>query len=109
GMRTNAARLSERFLAEHTALGDDLVRLSVDADPAVRLQASFSLGEWADPRATAALVELARKDGADPYFAAAIMSSVKPATLGPILEVALKENATVLRELALQVAGAGPQ
>ncbi|MCP4846488.1 MAG: c-type cytochrome [Verrucomicrobiaceae bacterium] len=55
-----------------------LIDAAKDPDAKVRLQAAFSLGEFEDKRAGTALVEIARRDGSDPYVAAAVLSSAVP-------------------------------
>lgn len=74
-VRRNAARVSEGLLAKSPEVGEALLKLVSDADAAVRFQVVLTLGNWDDPRAGKALAELARKDGADPWFRAAVATS----------------------------------
>lgn len=72
-LREQGARLARRRAGE---LGDALVRLADDPDATVRLQAAFSLGGVSGPGATQALAAVARRDPADPWIRAAVLSSV---------------------------------
>jgi putative membrane-bound dehydrogenase-like protein len=73
-VREQALRLAERFASEPT-VRDRLVKMTDDADLRVRYQLAFSLGELRGEEATRALARLARRDGADPWFRLAILSS----------------------------------
>jgi putative heme-binding domain-containing protein len=59
-------------------LGLALYRFIQDADPQVRLQLAYSLGEWKSPLAGKALGQLLATNAADKYMVAAVMSSVGP-------------------------------
>ncbi|MCA1684915.1 MAG: HEAT repeat domain-containing protein, partial [Planctomycetia bacterium] len=83
-VRRNAVRVSERLLATSPALAVAVLSRAEDADPSVRLQLAASLGNWSDDRAGKALAKLARRDGADPWFRAAVLSSA-PAHVGTML------------------------
>ncbi|MEQ1854665.1 MAG: PVC-type heme-binding CxxCH protein, partial [Chthoniobacteraceae bacterium] len=75
GVRENALRLAEtRGTPGEIAAATKLVD---DADAKVRLQLAFSLGEWNDPRAGAALGRLAVAEHRDGFLTAAVMSSSK--------------------------------
>jgi putative heme-binding domain-containing protein len=52
--------------------------LADDPDPQVRFQTALALGNWDDRRAGEALAKLARRDGADRWMRAAIVSSAVP-------------------------------
>ncbi len=77
-VRRNAIALSERLLPTERALAGAVLKQVDDADPAVRLQLALTLGDWNDPRAGLALAQVARRDGADPWFRAAVLSSASP-------------------------------
>jgi len=49
GIRRHAIRLCEPRLAKSPSLGELIVKLADDADPQVRLQLAYTLGEWDDP------------------------------------------------------------
>jgi putative membrane-bound dehydrogenase-like protein len=66
-------------------LGTALVKLVDDADPQVRMQLAYTLGEWDDPQAGRALGQLAVKDAGDRYLSAAVMSSVNAKNLDAVL------------------------
>ncbi|MFO0877289.1 MAG: neutral/alkaline non-lysosomal ceramidase N-terminal domain-containing protein [Gemmataceae bacterium] len=85
GVRRHAVRLAERFLGEKEPLGDALVSLVDDPDAQVRLQVAFSLGEWKQPRAVEALARLAARPGDDPFLTAAVLSSIRPDTVGGVV------------------------
>ncbi len=70
----HAIRLAEP-LESSTEVVDATVAHARHADADVRLQLAHSLGEWSDPRAGAALGELAARDHANRWMRAAILSS----------------------------------
>lgn len=75
-VREHAIRLAERHAADISVL-DALAALAADADPRVRYQLAFSLGEFpSSPVRDRALADLARRDGAEAYPRAAILSSL---------------------------------
>jgi putative membrane-bound dehydrogenase-like protein len=78
GVRRHAVRLSETLFSANPAVGEAVVRLAGDADPQVRMQVAYSLGEWRDPLSGRTLARMAMRDGADPYLLAAVMSSAVP-------------------------------
>src|SRR5207344_1938848 len=57
------------------------VKLVNDSNPKVLLQLACTLGEWNDPRAGAALGQLAVAHQADKFITAAVMSSALPHSL----------------------------
>ncbi|MDX2032685.1 MAG: HEAT repeat domain-containing protein [Blastocatellia bacterium] len=75
-VREHALRLAEGFLPKSKALAAALLRMPEDADPRVRLQTAFTLGQLRDASALNALVGMATKHGEDPWFRLAILSSV---------------------------------
>ena len=75
-VRENAVRLAEARVGASQTLLSRILRLADDADARVRLRVALALGETEDPRAISALASLARRDGADPWMRAAILSSV---------------------------------
>jgi putative membrane-bound dehydrogenase-like protein len=90
GVRRHAIRLSEQFRDDASIIAE-LLSLTTDGDPQVRLQLAFSLGEWRDPHAARGLAALALRAD-DKYQAAAVLSSLRDDNVG---EVA----ASVLRDL----------
>ena len=87
-VRQLALRLAESFLGRDAQLADAVLKLVSDPTPTVRYQLAFTLGTWNDPRATAALAQLARDGMADPYQRAAILSGAVGRT-GELLKVAV--------------------
>jgi len=77
-VRRHAVRLVEGFAAADSAWGDRLSRLVDDPDPFVRQQLAYSLGQSTHPIAAEALIKLLRRDNADLYQVAAILSSGLP-------------------------------
>jgi putative membrane-bound dehydrogenase-like protein len=74
GVRRQAVRLSEGLADTHPELLARLTNLVDDADPAVRMQVAFSLGEWKQPAAGVALARLLQAND-DRFIRAAAMSS----------------------------------
>ena len=77
GVRENAVRLAGTRIAASGDLLSPVLRLVDDADDRVRLRVALALGETADPRSIGALATLARRDGAQSWMRAAILSSVR--------------------------------
>jgi putative membrane-bound dehydrogenase-like protein len=75
GVREQAVRLSEPRIERSSEIFKRLLELVHDENPRVRFQLAFTLGETRDPRAVAALAALAKKDAANPWHRAAILSS----------------------------------
>jgi putative membrane-bound dehydrogenase-like protein len=75
-VRENGVRLAEARIATDAALLPHLLRLAGDPDDRVRLRTALALGDTADRRAVDALASIARRDGAQPWTRAAVLSSV---------------------------------
>jgi len=90
GVRRHAIRLCERQLSKSKELGDGLIKRLADADPQVRMQLAYTLGEWDDARAGDALGQLALRDAGDRYLMAAVMSSVHRKNLDRVLLTVMK-------------------
>lgn len=76
GVRRQAIRLSETLANRPEALVARLAARVADDDPQVRLQLAYTLGEFADEAAAAALLQLAAGCADDPQLEAAVLSSV---------------------------------
>ncbi|MFI4874662.1 MAG: PVC-type heme-binding CxxCH protein [Blastopirellula sp. JB062] len=76
-VRQHAIRISEPLLQDAPALRRKIAALVADDDPHVRYQLCFTLGYFPSVEKGKPLAELAQADGANPYFAAAIHSSVE--------------------------------
>ncbi len=74
-VREHALRLAETRFGDSSALLDEMIAQVDDANPRVRLQAAFSLGESRDSRAVLALSNMARSSSSDPWIRTAILSS----------------------------------
>ncbi|MBM4090971.1 MAG: dehydrogenase, partial [Planctomycetes bacterium] len=90
-VRRQAIRIAEPMMDGSSAIQAAVLSLWDDADPQVRMQLAYSLGQWNDRRAGEALAALALRDADEPFLIAAIMSS---ATLypGEILERMIAER-----------------
>jgi putative heme-binding domain-containing protein len=75
GMREHAVRLAESRLNSNAELLGRILALAGDADPRVRFQVAFSLGDVPQESATAALARIARQDAGDEHIRAAVLSS----------------------------------
>ncbi|MFP6872896.1 MAG: PVC-type heme-binding CxxCH protein [Verrucomicrobiales bacterium] len=71
-------RLGLRMAESLPKMPSGLIDAAGDPDPKVRLQAAFTLGEFKGDTAGKALAAIARRDGANPYIAAAVLSSAIP-------------------------------
>ena len=75
-VRENAVRLAETRLGGSSDLLQDVLRLANDDDNRVRFHVALALGEAKDVGAIGALAAIARRDGADSWMRAAILSSL---------------------------------
>ncbi len=89
GIREHAIRMAEAF-----PLKDALRAMADDPDPRVRFQLALSLGE------APVLAAVARRDAADPWVRAAILSSVGEGAVDLLPRL---EDLTLIRDLARQV------
>jgi putative membrane-bound dehydrogenase-like protein len=76
-VRENAVRLAEGRLRASQDLLSGVLRLADDPDDRVRFHVALALGETEGPRSIEALASLARRDGAQRWMRAAILSSVR--------------------------------
>jgi putative membrane-bound dehydrogenase-like protein len=89
GVRRHAVRLCEGHLSKSPELGPTLLKLVADADPSVRMQLAYTLGQWDDARAGDALGQLALRDADDRFLSAAVMSSVNRKNLDRVLSTVM--------------------
>jgi putative membrane-bound dehydrogenase-like protein len=75
GVREHSVRLSESRLKTDARLLARVLQLADDADARVRFQTAFSLGSVESAEASAALAHIARRDAADEFIRAAVLSS----------------------------------
>jgi putative membrane-bound dehydrogenase-like protein len=87
GVREHAVRLAESWLDKSPALLDKVLSLANDADARVRFQVAFTLGETKDPRAAAALADLARRDANDVWMRTAVLSSIAESADGVLISL----------------------
>ena len=76
GVRENAVRLAADRIASSADLLTGVLRLAEDGDARVRFHVALALGGTSDPRAVPALAAIARRDGADEWVRAAVLSSI---------------------------------
>jgi putative membrane-bound dehydrogenase-like protein len=74
-VRAQALVLAESRLDGSPDLCERALQLAHDPDVKVRFQTAFSLGATRDSRAVAALAQIVRSDGADPWMRTAVLSS----------------------------------
>ena len=109
-VRRHAVRMFESLPLPSDELWRALAGRVEDADPQVRLQLAYTLGEIRREEAGPLLGRLAlggaANDGKlEPQFMAAILSSLNPANLGPILSEVTKQGSTqtdLLQQLLAQ-------
>ena len=77
GIREHAVLLAEKRTAESSslALRSEIIRLADDVSDRVRFQVAFALGQFDDPRCSAALESIVRRDANDPWIINAALSS----------------------------------
>ncbi|MBX3437189.1 MAG: CehA/McbA family metallohydrolase [Planctomycetaceae bacterium] len=100
-LQEHAMALAESRLDHSPVLLDRVIAHCDQQDIRLRIQAAFSLGESHNPRAAAALADLARAANADPWLRIAVLSSAggQPAELfATLLQDA--RDAEVLEQLA---------
>ena len=106
GVRENAVRLAGMRIGTSEDLLLRVLRLADDDNDRVRLRVALALGDTTDPRAIGALAALARRDGAQPWMRAAILSSVRDRA-GDFLRAFLESPASspVAKAAVMQDAG----
>ena len=85
GVRVHGLRLAGPWLDSDEALRSQLIRMSQDPDPRVRLQLAMTLGESKDAWPVESLMDLAGKHGGDSWMATAILSSANNRNGGRLL------------------------
>jgi putative heme-binding domain-containing protein len=112
-VRRHAVRLCESLPELPPELMGALVKLIDDADPHVRMQLAYTLGEIKTLRAGFALGELLSSAGGDRWLFAAGMSSLSNANIEPVLTAVLRggdraaPNMNLLETLLNQAASFG--
>jgi putative heme-binding domain-containing protein len=112
-LRAHALRLAEQH-AGNPAVAARMEKMTEDADVNVRYQLAFSLGAAVGNSPVRPLAKLALRDGADPWFQLAVLSSAN-GRQGELFRRLVAEKAfrsaahgrTLLNELAVQVGAAG--
>jgi putative heme-binding domain-containing protein len=110
-VRRWAVRLAESRWRAAPELVPAVLKRWEDPDPLVQMQVAYALGQTDDPRAAQVLAQLlASPAAADPYVAAAALSSVGPQNLAIVLEGLLRlpqPPAERVEKLAAVVAAVG--
>jgi putative membrane-bound dehydrogenase-like protein len=78
-VREHAVRLCEKFVRGselQAVLAERLLVLADDPDARVRYQLAFTLGEFKHPQSSAALARIVRRDHADSWIQAAVLTSL---------------------------------
>jgi len=75
-VREHALRLAEPRLAASASLRQRVIAMAHDADPRVRFQTAFTLGEIDDPAVVPALGAIALQGSEDTWLRTAVLSSV---------------------------------
>ncbi len=112
-VRIHALRLAEQQ-AGNPAVTARMMKMTQDADIGVRYQLAFSLGAITGDGPVGALAKLAIRDGADPWFRLAVLSSAN-GRQGELFRRLVADRAfrtaapgaAMLNELAVQVGAAG--
>src|SRR5439155_12311520 len=99
GVRRHAVRLSEPLLRQFAEIGSAVLKLANDADPQVRMQVAYTLGEWDDPWAGEALGRMAVAAAGDRFLTAAVLSSLNARNFDAMLKGALSPGAAPPPEL----------
>jgi putative membrane-bound dehydrogenase-like protein len=94
GVREQAVRLTEPFLATSPQLQKAVVRLANDPSPRVRFQLAFTVGEARGPEIVKALSKIIGQDNADPWTQTAVLSSSSEMAHALLGELAGEEQFT---------------
>ncbi|QDS99084.1 PVC-type heme-binding CxxCH protein [Adhaeretor mobilis] len=92
GVRRGAVRLAEKKFEQAPHLGLKLTEMVRDGDPHVQLQLACTLGEWHDPRAAEALIQIGLQNASEPLILTAIISSARSDNVGAMLDSILSTN-----------------
>ncbi len=104
-VRENAVRLAEPRLLVPSGLLSRVLRLADDPDDRVRLRVALALGETDDATALTALASIARRDGAQTWMRAAILSSVRERANEFLRAFVTSPSSSVVRAAMMQDLG----
>ncbi len=105
-VRRDAVKLAAPLIEEQRPILDIVLDLANDDDARVRFQVALTLGDSSSERATRALTQIALRDGADPWFTTAILTSCRERSGAVLLGMvggespAGQQQAPLVRELA---------
>lgn len=92
GVRRHALRLAEPLGTENAELRQAALTLTDDSNLALRLQLTYTLGQWNTPEAAQALAKLAIASTGDTYLLAAVMSSLNAENVVEVLRSVKQAN-----------------
>jgi putative heme-binding domain-containing protein len=104
GVRRHAVRLAESRLKNSSNLINAFTKILDDPDPQVQMQVAYSLGEWTDPHAAAALAKRLATNSSDTYLSAAALSSINKANVTDVLSIDFGSSTTGDKLLAMATA-----
>lgn len=109
-IRVWAIRSAEELLSLHPSLESELLALENDPAVLVRCQLALTLGFFPTSAAAKTLARLAARDGEDPYFRAAVLSSLTADSLPVFFQEMLQyaHDRDPARQLLPSVAGIVP-
>lgn len=110
GVRRHAVRLAEFQLNQSNPLSSAVAKLAADPDVTVRMQVAYSLGEWKDAAAGAALAAIANSDAKDEIVLAAVLSSANESNIGSLTAQLLNSQqppTTLIQRLLATAFGLG--
>jgi putative heme-binding domain-containing protein len=105
-LRRHAVRLAEPRLQKSSSLSEAVLKLADDADPQLKLQVAYSLGQWNDPRSAATLGKLLATSASDQYITAAALSSLNKENVAEVLAAILSSGSSATGDKVLAMAAA---
>jgi putative membrane-bound dehydrogenase-like protein len=105
GVRRHAVRISDRLAARtgqpNANILAKIIELANDDDAQVRLQVACSLGNWQDPAATTAMVDLAMKYQGDLFLVSAVLSGLNRSNVPLFVDTLLDRSKSSSNSTAL--------
>lgn len=92
-VRRHAVRIAESRINKWPELAANVDFLANDADPFVKIQVAYSLGEWDEAVRADTLAKMLTANTGDAYVTAAALSSVNPQIVGDVLSHVLTSGA----------------
>ncbi len=107
-VRAQAVILAGRRLDRSREILERVLRLAGDDDPRVRFRVALALGETSDRRAVTALVQIARRDVANRWMRAAVLSSCAATADRVLAELVGAQKSDSRRPESVRSAGTQP-